>query len=99
MRPAVFLDRDGTLNVRPPEHEYVKDVADFVWIEGASEAVRLLASAGYLITVVSNQRGIARGLVQPSTIAQIENRIQRDLAAVGVQVVAFRYCFHASEDA
>jgi D-glycero-D-manno-heptose 1,7-bisphosphate phosphatase len=99
MRRAVFLDRDGTLNVRPPVHEYVTNIGDFVWIEGAREAVALLARADYLITIVSNQRGVARGLVSLAAIRQIENRIERDLAAVGARVVAFRYCFHASEDA
>jgi histidinol-phosphate phosphatase family protein len=98
MRRAAFLDRDGTLNVRPHEHEYVTDVSGFVWLDGAQEAVRRLAQANYIITVVSNQRGVARGLVSESTIRQIEERIQRDLAPIGTRVAAFRYCFHDVAD-
>jgi D-glycero-D-manno-heptose 1,7-bisphosphate phosphatase len=98
MRRAAFLDRDGTLNVRPREHEYVTDVSGFVWLEGAQEAIGRLARANYIITVVSNQRGVARGLVSESTIREIETRIQRDLASVGTHVAAFRYCFHEAAD-
>jgi len=97
-RRAVFLDRDGTLNVRPPEHEYVTAADDFVWIPGAREALGTLARAGYVLTVVSNQRGVRRGLVSPEVLHEIEQRIQRDLAAEGCSVGRFRYCFHNDED-
>jgi len=97
-RRAVFLDRDGTLNVRPQEHQYVADVADFVWLPGAAEAVVQFSRAGYVITVVSNQRGLARGLVTIETLRHIEDRIQRDLARGGAGVAAFRYCLHELDD-
>jgi len=97
-RRAVFLDRDGTLNVRPPEHEYLTTAADFVWLPEAREAVGKLAQAGFVLTVVSNQRGVGRGLVSPEAIREIERLIQRDLAAEGCSIESFRYCFHADED-
>ncbi len=97
-RRAAFLDRDGTLNARPPEHEYVADADDFVWLPGAAEAVACLARAGYLVAVVSNQRGVARGLVSVETIREVEKRIQRDLARHGARVAAFRYCFHGLDE-
>jgi D-glycero-D-manno-heptose 1,7-bisphosphate phosphatase len=97
-RPAVFLDRDGTLNVKPPEHEYVTSVDDFHWIPGAREAMGRLSEIGYVLTVVSNQRGVARGLVSRATLDAIEQRIQRDLAGEGCAVERFRYCFHNDED-
>ncbi|MDQ3895282.1 MAG: HAD-IIIA family hydrolase, partial [Actinomycetota bacterium] len=97
-RRAAFLDRDGTLNARPPEHEYVADVNDFVWLPGAAEAVARLARSGYLVAVVSNQRGVARGLVSANTLRQVEERIDRELAAYDTRVAAFRYCFHEIDE-
>ena len=93
-RPAAFLDRDGTLNVRPAEHEYVTDAAQFEWLPGAIEGAVALAHAGFTLAVVSNQRGIARGLVSHETLTAIENQIQHALAAHGVRIEAFRYCPH-----
>lgn len=97
-RRAVFLDRDGTLNVKPAEHEYVTSLDDFEWIPGARQAVAAFASSGYVLTVVSNQRGVGRGLVSREVIRAIEQRIQRDLAAEGCAIERFRYCFHGDED-
>ena len=93
-RSAVFLDRDGTINVRPAEHQYVAAVDDFEWLPGARAAIARLACAGYLIAVVSNQRGVARGLVDPSVLTELELRIQKDLAPFGCAIDAFRYCLH-----
>jgi D-glycero-D-manno-heptose 1,7-bisphosphate phosphatase len=93
----VFLDRDGTLNVRPREHEYVTSEAEFVWLPGAAEGVARLARAGFVLTVVSNQRGVARGLVHPSVLHQIETLIQDELGRYGCSIAAFRYCVHDIE--
>ena len=93
-RRAVFLDRDGTLNVRPAEHEYVTSLAAFTLLPGAIEGAVALARAGFLLAVVSNQRGLARGLVTEQTLRDIEAEIQSALAPHGVQITAFRYCPH-----
>jgi D-glycero-D-manno-heptose 1,7-bisphosphate phosphatase len=97
VRSAIFLDRDGTLNVKPPEHEYVTSVEGFVWLPGAREAVAQLARAGFVLTVVSNQRGVARGLVSLETLGRIEERIQNDLRPYGCAIASFRYCVHAAD--
>lgn len=93
-RAAIFLDRDGVLNIKPPAHEYVGTVEQFTWLPGAVEGAARLAAAGYVLTVVSNQRGIARGLVSPETLTGIEAVIQRGLGSQGAHVEAFRYCPH-----
>ena len=80
-RPAAFLDRDGVLNVRAAEHHYVCAVEDFEWLPGA-------------VRVVSNQRGLARGLVSEQTLRDIEARIQDALEPHGCRIEAFRYCPH-----
>jgi D-glycero-D-manno-heptose 1,7-bisphosphate phosphatase len=99
LRRAVFLDRDGTLNVRAAEHEYVTRVEEFEWLPGAREALAAFAGAGYALAVVSNQRGVARGLVAKQTLTRIEARIQSDLRAYGCSIDAFRYCVHDIGDA
>lgn len=97
-RRAVFLDRDGTLNVRPAEHRYVETLDGFVWLPGAVEGAAALARAGFVLAVTSNQRGIARGLVSWNTIAAIEQEIQARLGEHGAQIAAFRYCPHELDD-
>lgn len=98
-RRAAFLDRDGTLNVRPARHEYVRCAHDFVWLDGAAEGIAALVAAGYRVFVVSNQRGVARGLVTTATLREIERHIQQTLAPLGASVEEFYYCVHDLEAA
>jgi len=79
-RPAIILDRDGVLNVKPPRACYVTTPEGFVWIPGAIEAVRLLKRAGYRILLVTNQAGIARGKLTGADLDAIHLRMQEDLA-------------------
>jgi D-glycero-D-manno-heptose 1,7-bisphosphate phosphatase len=97
-RVAVFLDRDGTLNVKPPEGEYVRSVNEFEWLPGAAEGAAALSQAGLALFVVSNQRGVARGLVDEVTLTAIEGRIQSALHPLGAQIEAFTYCRHDLSD-
>jgi D-glycero-D-manno-heptose 1,7-bisphosphate phosphatase len=91
---GVFLDRDGTINVRAPEHEYIGSAEQFEWLPGALEGMVRLARAGLPLIVVSNQRGVSRGMVTLAGIGAIERVIQDALARKGVRVTAFRYCTH-----
>lgn len=93
-RAAVFLDRDGVLNERPAEHEYVVSPDGLHWLPGARNAVGRLNRAGYPLIVVSNQRGIARGLLSWHTLKRIENSMRADLERAGALVDAFYYCPH-----
>jgi len=91
---AVLLDRDGTLNVKPSEHEYLSSAAQFEWLPGAPEAVASLALAGYFLAVVSNQRGVALGVTAEDALRAIEELIQLRLRDLGCRIDAFRYCVH-----
>jgi histidinol-phosphate phosphatase family protein len=98
-RRAAFLDRDGVLNRRAPEHDYVKSPAEFAWLPGAREGVRRLNREGWLVLVVTNQRGVARGLMTAQDVEAIHERAERDLEEIGAHVDAFYYCPHGDEDA
>lgn len=79
-RPAVFLDRDGTLNV---DTGYVHRVEDFVWIEGAREAVVRLSRAGFAVVVVTNQAGVARGYYTEADVRRLHAWMTDDIASAG----------------
>jgi D-glycero-D-manno-heptose 1,7-bisphosphate phosphatase len=98
LRAGVLLDRDGVLNVRPPEHRYVESVDAFEWLPAARAALGVLSRAGYPLAVVSNQRGVARGSVTWSTLRAVEARIQADLAPFGAHIASFYYCPHERDD-
>ena len=93
-KPAVFLDRDGVLNRKPPAHEYVESAATLEVEPHAAEAVGTLRDAGYTPIVVSNQRGVALGRVSEETLTEIEHV----LVASGIQIEAFYYCRHDLPD-
>ena len=90
-RPAVFLDRDGTINV---EVNYLHRVADFELIEGAAEAIGHLNRAGLPVIVVTNQAGIARGLYDEGALERLHVHLQEELARHAARVDAFYYCPH-----
>ena len=95
LRPAAFLDRDGVLNERPADHDYVRAIEALVLLPGAADAVRRLAAAGYVPVAVSNQRGVARGLVTWETLRAIEEVLTREIGGR----IAFYYCPHDDADA
>lgn len=93
-KPAAFLDRDGTLN---HDEGYTHKAEDFRWMEGAREAIKLLNDRGYLVFVVTNQAGIARGYYGPDEVNALHEWMQGELAAMGAHIDEFRYCPHHPE--
>jgi D-glycero-D-manno-heptose 1,7-bisphosphate phosphatase len=91
---AVFLDRDGTINV---EKNYLYKIEDFVWLDGAIEAIRLLNEHGFKTVVVTNQAGIARGFYSPNDVHILHDYIQRELRKHKAEIDAFFYCPHHPE--
>lgn len=91
MRRAVFLDRDGTLI---EEAGYLDRLERMVFYPYTVDAVRLLNRAGFAVIVVTNQAGIARGLLKESFIAEAHRHISERLAAGGARVDAYYYCPH-----
>ena len=97
-RKFIFLDRDGTLNVRPPRACYIERPEDFVWLPGAKEAVKKLKDAGYIIVLVSNQPGLARGNFTEDTLKAIHAKMQADLEQIGAKIDKIYYCPHNWDD-
>jgi D-glycero-D-manno-heptose 1,7-bisphosphate phosphatase len=92
VRPAAFLDRDGVLNV---DIGHTHRAEDLVWLPGAREAILNLNEAGYLVLVITNQAGIARGHYGEAEMAAFHARMQDDLAEIGAHIDAFYFCpFH-----
>lgn len=89
-----FLDRDGVLNRKMPEGQYVKNWSEFEVLPGIVEAIRNLNDAGIRVIVVSNQRGIARGLYSGADVEEIHARFQHRLAANGARIDGFYFCSH-----
>ena len=93
-RPAAFLDRDGVLNV---DHGYTHRPDQLEWVAGAPEAVRLLNEASYIVIVVTNQAGVARGYYSEEDVRELHTHMQNALKAQGAHVDAFYYCPHHPE--
>jgi D-glycero-D-manno-heptose 1,7-bisphosphate phosphatase len=85
---AVFLDRDGVLNV---DHGYVHDPAMLEWITGAREAVAAMTTAGLKVIVVTNQSGIGRGYFDEPAMDRFHAAMQAVLAQVGGRIDAFYF--------
>jgi mannose-6-phosphate isomerase len=88
-RPALLFDRDGTLNV---DHGYTWKPEDLVWQPGAREAIGAANAAGWLVVVVTNQSGVARGLYGEAEVDRFHARMQQELAADGARIDAFYSC-------
>jgi D-glycero-D-manno-heptose 1,7-bisphosphate phosphatase len=91
---AVFLDRDGVINVKAPEGEYVTSWTEFAFADGALEGLRLLATLGVPVVVVTNQRGIARGRMTERDLADIHDRMLAEVAGAGGRIDAIHHCPH-----
>ena len=91
---AVFLDRDGVINEKAPEGEYVTAWGTFRFLPGALEGLALLASLEAPVIVATNQRGIARGAMSEEDLADIHERMLERVAAAGGRIDAIYHCPH-----
>jgi D-glycero-D-manno-heptose 1,7-bisphosphate phosphatase len=91
---TVLLDRDGTINVKAPEGEYVTAPDGLILLAGAASAIRALNVAGIPVAVVTNQRGIARGLFSEQDLEAIHARLRELLAEEGASVDVILHCPH-----
>lgn len=97
MTKAAFLDRDGTINRKPPEDHYILHWEEFEFLPGVQDAVRRLNAAGFLVIVVTNQRGVARGLMSAAEVELIHARMTAAFAQAGAHLDAVYWCPHEKE--
>ncbi|XBS68956.1 D-glycero-beta-D-manno-heptose 1,7-bisphosphate 7-phosphatase [Acerihabitans sp. KWT182] len=89
--PAIFLDRDGTINV---DHGYVSEIDDFQFIDGAIEAMQELKKMGFALVVVTNQSGIARGKFTEDQFMRLTEWMDWSLADRDVELDGIYFCPH-----
>jgi D-glycero-D-manno-heptose 1,7-bisphosphate phosphatase len=91
-RPALFLDRDGVINV---DHGYVGSRDRFEWMPGAREAIRAATEAGWHVFVITNQSGVARGLYDEAAVQALHAWMTDEARRAGGTIDDIRYCpFH-----
>lgn len=94
----VFLDRDGVINRKLPEGEYVARWSDVEILPGAEAAIAALHRSGRRVLVVSNQRGVALGYYTREDVEKLQTQLQHHLAAHGAHIDAFYYCPHDKDE-
>src|SRR5690606_24232500 len=90
-RKAAFLDRDGVINL---DRAYVHQWSDFEFVPGAVDAMRRLREAGYVLVVVTNQSGLARGMYTEAQYQALTEQMRQALAEAGAEVAAVYHCPH-----
>lgn len=93
-KPAVFIDRDGVINV---DHGYVSKVDEFEYIDGVFEATKLFKELGYLLVLVTNQSGIARGYYSEKEFLTLTEWMDWNFVDQGVEFDGVYYCPHHPE--
>jgi D-glycero-D-manno-heptose 1,7-bisphosphate phosphatase len=95
MQAAFFLDRDGTINF---DRVYLNDPGQVELIPGSAAAIRRIKDAGYLAIVVTNQSGVARGLIRPEALPLIHAKLDELLGESGAKIDRYVLCLHHPDD-
>lgn len=91
MNKAVFLDRDGTINV---DKHYLYRIEDFEFLPGVIKGLKLLQKDGYLLVIITNQSGIARGIYTEQAFQKLNNWMCSELAQEGIIIQDVFFCPH-----
>jgi histidinol-phosphate phosphatase family protein len=94
LNKVVFLDRDGVINRKAAEHDYIKSWKEFSFLPGVSDAVKRLNNAGFLVVVVTNQRGVARGMMSMEDVENIHEKMCCQLETEDAHIDAIYVCPH-----
>jgi D-glycero-D-manno-heptose 1,7-bisphosphate phosphatase len=94
LRRSAFLDRDGVINVSPPPGDYIRTWDQFRLIPEAVEWIRLFQALDLLVIVVTNQRGVSRGLISQTELDLIHANMKGQLARLGAHVDDVFCCPH-----
>jgi D-glycero-D-manno-heptose 1,7-bisphosphate phosphatase len=98
MRKAAFLDRDGVINRKAPQGQYITRWEELEILPYVPEAISKLNSAGWLVVVITNQRCVAKGLVTEQELKQLHEKMLSALAQSGARIDAIYSCPHELDD-
>jgi D-glycero-D-manno-heptose 1,7-bisphosphate phosphatase len=90
----VFLDRDGVINRKPPEGEYISTWTAFELLPGVENAIAILNRSGRNVFVVTNQRGVALGLYSEADVQALHRRLDQHLRTRSAHIDGYYYCPH-----
>jgi D-glycero-D-manno-heptose 1,7-bisphosphate phosphatase len=97
MNSAVFLDRDGVINRKAREGEYITSWEEMELLPGVAESIASLSRAGFWVIVVTNQRCVAKGLISEVGLTALHRQMRDALARQGARIDAIYYCPHDLE--
>ena len=97
-KKVIFLDRDGVINKKPTKADYVKNWNEFEFLSGSIEAISILTKNDYDIYIISNQAGIARGIMTENDLKEIHRNMVNELEKKGGEVSDIYYCPHGWDD-
>lgn len=97
MTRAVFLDRDGVINRKASDGEYVTRWEDFHFLPGVAQAIAQLNQAEFSVIVVTNQRCVAKGLITQAELEKMHKQMSDHIASAGARIDAIYYCPHEIE--
>ena len=95
MKKALFLDRDGIINI---DHGYVSKIEDFEFIEGIFDLVKHFSDKGYFIFIVTNQSGIGRGYYEKKDFLLLSEWMVKKFSEHGIDIVQVYHCPHSPEE-
>ncbi|MEE4258146.1 MAG: HAD family hydrolase [Bacteroidales bacterium] len=88
---TLFLDRDGVINKRPPG-DYVKNWHEFEFLQGVTEALKILATKFQRIIIITNQQGIGKNIMTPEDLHLIHSKLKKEVAKKGGRIDAIYFC-------
>jgi D-glycero-D-manno-heptose 1,7-bisphosphate phosphatase len=97
VKKAIFLDRDGVINEKAPEGDYVTRWQDLHVLPGVAEAIAEMKRAGFEVIVITNQRCVAKGLLTIAELEELHRQMSDYLLQAGARIDAIYYCPHESE--
>lgn len=92
---VIFLDRDGTIT---EEKDFISKVEEIKFLPGSKEALKILQGLGYKLVIVSNQSGIARGIMAGEQVEKVNNFLLKELTKEGIKIEAIYYCPHHPDE-
>ena len=98
IQPVVFLDRDGVINYKAAEHDYIKHWDEFQFYPDVFEALRTLKKMEYRLVIASNQRGIARGIFSIESLEEIHKNMLDKFRDEDIDIDKIFYCPHEYSD-